>query len=186
MLLKPFRDYSEHDVVNLFALNVETGAKGSVVKIVGNGFVNNNSYGIAKDINGGVLGANDSYSPRYEVKAKVGFAGAAETSKPLGITLYDVKEVNQWNYPLIYDKARRDEAQAVVSGMAVPIVRKGIFLVKPDAGVAGIGSGLAPAANGGTTVVDLSKAVQCSGAFGEFLGVADADGYALASLNFYK
>lgn len=184
MLLKPLRDYSEHDVVNFFSLNELTGAKGSIVKIVGNGFISDSNKGIASDL--ASIASNDAYSPRYEVTAKVGFAGASEVQKPFGMMLYDVKEVNQFGYPLLYDKQRKLEAQAVVSGDAVPIVRKGIFLVKPDSGTPAAGSGIAPAAGGAAKVVDLKVAAQSSGAFGEFLGTADTDGYALVSLNFYK
>ena len=42
--LRPFRDYSEHDVVNLFAYSGNQGTDGviatagTVVKVIGNGF----------------------------------------------------------------------------------------------------------------------------------------------------
>lgn len=178
---KPFRDYSEHDVVNLFSLNASSGDKGTLVKIVGNGFINNQSHGIASNMNGGIPNV---YTPRYEVKAKVGACPSGV--KPFGIQLYDVREKNQFDYPLIFDPVRKAEMQCVVSGEAVPVVRKGIFLMGPFAsGVnPGPGSGAAPsdAGDGDWKVTDSLTAAGC---FAEFLGTKDADGYALASVNCY-
>lgn len=187
MNLKPFRDYSEHDVLNLFKLVDQTGSKATPVVISNSGWNNNNSAPkVAVDL-ASSLGNPNIYSPRWDIYPAVRKAVSGE--KPLGITLYDVREVNQFNYPLIYDKQRREEAQAVVSGQAVPIVAKGLFLVGP------FQTGEVPApgkylAVRGTGEIGVSAtATGVSGValpvFGEFLGYKDTDGYALARINCY-
>lgn len=181
--LKPFRDYSEHDVNNLFALNSATGAKGSPVVIDGSGFINNKSFGTAYNL----TDQPNVYVPRYEVKSKVRLAASGE--KPFGIMLYDVKEVNQFGYPLMFDSTRKAEAQAVVSGEAVSVVRKGMFVVGPFA------SGEVPApgkvavvkGTGDWGVADpTASGYNSNGTFGEFIGAKDADGYAPVYINCYR
>lgn len=189
--LKPMRDYSEHDVNNFFTLADPTGAKGTLVTILGSGFVNNASQGIAYNLFPNVPNV---YSPRFEVKAKVRQSVSGE--KPFGMTLYDTLEVNQFNYPLLYDPVRKAEAQAVVSGEAVPIVRKGLFLVQvvsgsgiatPQPGTAAVVYGTGQFGVGGLYVqVSSGVSGHNPAAFGEYIGAADADGYAPVYINCYR
>ncbi len=108
---KPFRDYSEHDVLNLFKLVDATGAKATPVVISNSGASSTNlTPRVFSNLAAGFDNGN-IYSPRWEVYPAVRKAVTGE--KPLGLTLYDTKEYNQWSYPLIYDKQRREEAPAV-------------------------------------------------------------------------
>jgi len=186
MLLKPFRDYSEHDVVNLFAVSgVSQLAKGTLVTVVGSGFVNNASWGIAYNINP-LTNNGNVYTPRWEVKAKVAVADSGNASGlALGFTLYDVQEYNFQGVYFLYDPVRKEEAQAVVSGEAVPIVRKGLFLVGgfPSGVAAPVAGSLATlGATGSWNVV--AQGTTGVKPFGVFLGAPDADGYSLVAVDF--
>ncbi len=185
MNFKPFRDYSEHDVVNLFKLNDATGSKATPVVISNSGWNNNNSTPrVALDL-AASLGNPNLYSPRWEIYPAVRKAVSGE--KPLGLTLYDTKEVNYLNYPLIYDKVRREEAQAVVSGQAVPVVRKGLFLLGPfpSGETPAPGKFVAVKGTGDLGVVANNTGSNATIVFGEFLGTKDTEGYALTAINCY-
>jgi hypothetical protein len=94
--LRPFRDYDEHDVLNLFAFGDSAVAlgvtdvvyAGSVVKIK-TGWSNDDE---TQDMIGNVgAGYDNTVSQRWGVTADVEYCnGGSET--PLGITLYDVRE----------------------------------------------------------------------------------------------
>lgn len=178
MNLKPLRDYSEHDVLPFFALNTATGSKGTPVVISNDGANTNNcTPTIHSNLAAGINNGN-TYSPRWEVYPRVRAAVSGE--KPIGITLYDTLEVNQWNYPLLYDKQRREEKQAVLSGQAVPILTRGLLSVGPWP------SGETPHPSGKFLVVkgtgDFGIATGVSApatAFGKFLGTKDTNGYAM-------
>lgn len=174
--LKPLQNYSEHDVINLFAFTGANLDKGAVVKVNGEGFINGQQLEVASNESP----TTRAYSPRWAVKAKVGLAGSGDY--PLGITLRDVKEENQFGYPLRFDPTRKAEAQAVVSGEAVPVLRKGEVLYNVGTGVTSVGSGAAVGATEGALTITTPDA---SNKIGTFLGNPDDDGYALLSINCY-
>jgi hypothetical protein len=140
--LKPFRQHAETDVINLFTLQDDDGdivasyadlkadgakmTKGILVSIKGNGWKNTddpvNKTGI------GTPGASyaNTTSFRYGATAAVEPYKAGE--EPIGITLWDVAEVDENGEKLIYHPRKAAEMQAVVSGQAVPILTKGIIL----------------------------------------------------------
>lgn len=182
MNFKPLRDYSEHDVNNFFKLNTATGAKATPVVINGSGWNHNQKLVAAVNL---AAGNDNINSPRWAVQAEVRAAVSGE--KPFGLTLYDTREYNQWNYPLIYDKQRRIEAQAVVSGQAVPIVRKGMFTVGPfqTGEVPAPGKYAVVRGTGEIGVGSATSGVAPAGAFGEFIGTKDNDGYAVVYINCY-
>ena len=178
--LKPFRDYSEHDVVNgIFSLDTQTGALGTLVKIAGSGFINGNNE-LFTNINSTIPNV---YTPRKSTVAKV--TRTTSGDRPFGFLLYDVKEVNFQGVSFAYDPARKAEAQCVISGEAVPVVRKGLFLVA-------VPTGQLPAP-GKVLVADNTTAGEwaCASAgtaksFGVCLGSPDADGYTLVAVDFNK
>lgn len=186
MNLKPLRDYSEHDVLNWFALAGTTGSKGTPVVISNSGVNTNNSTPTVHANLAASLNNGNTYSPRWEIYPRVTPATSGQ-SKPIGIQLYDVLEVNQWNYPLLYDGQRREELQAVLSGQAVPILTRGIISVGPFATgenplpnshflcVKGVGElGLVPSGISG---------VAPASAIGKFLGSKDSDGYCIVQFD---
>ena len=142
--LKPFRQFDEHDVINLFTYDVSAtvtaGVQANAGMIVGltsggwkagedihdlsatqpNAAVNNNSYG-------------NTLSLRYNLLAEVAaFAGATDDGltipRPLGMLLHDVRTLDENGEDLRYYPRKADEMQVVVPGQAVPIVTRGMFL----------------------------------------------------------
>jgi len=191
MNLKPLNNLDEHDTYNFFALKDATGAKGTPVVIDGSGW--NNSYSTPIVSNTTLQGnpntapnSNLFYSPRWEIRSRVRPAVSGEV--PFGIQLYDVKELNQWGYSLVYDKQRRLEAQALISGEAVPITKKGLLLVGPfptGGTQPGPGKFAVVKGVGDWGVLAATSGVKPSGAFGEFIGSPDNDGYAPVIINCY-
>ena len=138
--LRPFRDYNEHDVINLFALKGNNtdgviAAKGTVVGIDGAGFApvvngpgGTGSLGsVPVDMIGDVGSHFDNIvSERYGVSAKV--KAVDYTAKAIGITLMDVRETDENGEKLVYKPRKAAEMNAVVSGQATPVLTKGTVL----------------------------------------------------------
>ena len=182
--LKPLKSYQEFDVLNFFALNQETGAKGSLVSIHGSGVKPDAMTPvIALNLASSIGVTNNAYSPQYEILGKVKMAASGEF--PLGIMLYDVLKEDAWGNRYRWDAVRKAERECVVSGEAVPIAREGYFLIGPfgtGTSISG-GSYLAVSDNGNG---DYKVQTSTTNACGKFLGVKDADGYALVYLNCNK
>jgi hypothetical protein len=184
--LRPFRDYSEHNVLNLFAY--DTGAltagsinvtKGVLVKIA-TGWKNYDSgaaLGGGLDFIGsaGTLNPTNVTSQRYGVIAKVVASTTGET--PVGMTLYDVRDTDENGEQLKYKPRKAAEMQAVIPGQAVPVVTKGIFLVRDVDGTPAAG-GTAYAGETGMITATQGSNV----AVGKFLGAADTNGDTLVKL----
>jgi hypothetical protein len=175
MTIRPFRDYSEHEVVNLFALQGE-GNKGTFVTAVGNGFSFDTPSNFEDDsfINGSV-------SARFTVAQKVTAApSGTHPALVLGMTLKDVKYRDENGYPLKFDPKKAAERDLVISGEAVPVVKRGLFLYDGISGTPGFGSGLAvsDAGDGSLKVVAPGH----SHAVARALGPKDANGYTLIEI----
>jgi hypothetical protein len=179
MNLKPFRDYSEHEVVNLFAAQEGELAKGTFVSMVAFDPDNHNSLGDPMPY----LPFN-AHTFDYVVNARV--SAAATMSGVLGITLFDVKTNLPFkNEPAnLADPVRLAEQQVVPSGRAVPVLKRGIveiggFSGTPFPGAKGIiatGSGSVA----GQLVVAPASTVNN---VGTFLSSAGVDGYAIFQVN---
>lgn len=188
MNLKPLRDYTNHDVINFFKLD-RTGEKAMPVSI-SSGFDNSQQLKLHNNLSN----IANTFSPRFAVRPEV--TPCVSGNKPFGITLHSTESINQWGYELIYDQQRKIEKQCVVSGEAVPILRKGLILIGPWAtgespavgrfvAVAGTGSwGILSSKTGaGTLVSGVVVPAAPLPIFGEFLGQKDADGYALVYID---
>ena len=184
--LKPFRDYDEHDVINLFAFGDSAVAlgvtdvvyAGSVVKIK-TGWSNGDE---TQDMIAPVGAEYDNtVSKRWGVTADVEYCnGGSET--PLGITLYDVREYDENQEALKFNPRKADELQAVLTGQAVPIATKGTFLFASGAFVANgaavtAGATIYASGNGQITPTQESNAT-----IGKALGAPDTDGSVLVKL----
>ena len=142
--LRPYRDYSEHDVVNLFAFDGAQNADGviatagTVVKVAGNGFqpVADKSLGggtgflgtIPVDLGGtlSIPGLANVVSNRYVLTAKVQAANSG--SAPLGITLMSTQELDENGEKLVFNPRKAAEKGVVISGQAVPVLTRGIIV----------------------------------------------------------
>ena len=120
--LLPFREYDEHDVINLFAYD---GAldRGHVVKIL-SGWKNTDETQLMGNVGGSFT---NTVSQRYGVKAKLDLADASG-DKPLGVLLHDVKETDENGEKLVFNPRKAAEMEVALSGQAVPVLTKGIVL----------------------------------------------------------
>ncbi len=155
-LLRPLRDYNEKDVLNLFSFSGQKATtdvinRGTLVQIV-QGWRNDiepteliGSYGDFQVWN--------VQAQRYGTPAKVTYFGtgvatgaAAFTGEaPLGITLFDIRELDENLIPLKYNPRKAAELEACISGQTVPIVVRGTFLYS---GLTGLTSGTSPLIGG--------------------------------------
>lgn len=159
----PFRQYDEHDVVNLYrvadgmVLDSTTGAgsgdAGTFVKVSAGDFsADPVSYGTDS-----YLGKTDypfvGRNQYPKVSLQVEPAGAGDV--PLGITLLQTAKNDENGEKLLYNPQKAAELQAALPGEAVPVATKGIFTIASAAfqgdlgGDLAIGSGL-KASTGGT------------------------------------
>ena len=185
-LLKPFRDIDPHDVVNFFSYsgNIPDGgvSKGTLVKIVGSGM------DLSQDSidNIGSVGASYSntvslrYGTPWQVAPCQTGAGATQ-DEPLGLTLWDIKEVDENGEKLLFNRRKREELQCVKSGEAVPVVTRGVVyysgnLTSGGAGTVGPNTSIYAGADGELSTASDGKVV------GKTLGPVDAFSHVLLKL----
>jgi hypothetical protein len=180
--LRPFRDYDEKDVINLYTYSgavVDSqfqvlATKGTFVKIVGDGFRSDNEP-IEMLGNYGAFNVNNFVAQRYGVVPKVTTAGPADNT--IGFLLFDVRELDENQLPLKYNPRKAAEMEVAISGQAVPIVTRGTFLYS---GVR-VSGGVAVTA-GAKAYLGVNGEIATSGStvIGKFLGgtgVAGTGGY---------
>ena len=195
--LKPFRQHAETDVVNLFSLQDDDGDvvasyadlkadgakinKGVLVSVKGHGWKNSDDPGGKTGIGNPGASSNNTVSFRYGTTATVEPFKSGE--QPLGVTLYDVAEVDENGEKLIYNPRKAAEMQTTVSGQAVPILTKGLVLVKDVHGTATEG-GLAYCGTGNANDGLISAtAGGTKKKIGRFLGTTGANGEVLLHLD---
>ena len=187
--LKPFRDYSEHDVLNLFAFgdrDVTLGTStvvyaGSAVKVQ-TGWSNTNELEMLGNVGAGY---NNTVSQRYGVTADVQYTEGGADEAALGITLYDVRDYDENGEALKFNPRKQAELQCSLSGQAVPIATRGVFLMATGAWASSAGivqdNDVFATGNGQLTKVG-AKAV--NNRIGRTLGGPDADGSVLVKFDF--
>ena len=178
----PFRQYSDHDVVNMYAVigsdvlddTTKTGAgdAGVFVKVSDGNFDNDpvtyqtNSYLGKTDYP--FVGTTDMYP---EVNLKI--TGSTSGEIPLGLTLYQTAKNDENGEKLLYNPQKQEELQAMLPGQAVPVATKGIFTLAasafdgPAAGYAPGKAVIASNANAGKVTGALRGAAKT---FGHVLG----------------
>jgi hypothetical protein len=148
----PYRDYSEHDVVNLFALDV-TGETLADFKSNGTGDFD---AGVVVSVSAGALPGEVSelrattpdnlrdYLGASFSGAHIGFNGypantgmtvapADGSGRALGITLRETLAFDENGEKMISYKQKLDEAQGVLPGQTVPVLTKGLVLLSGSA-----------------------------------------------------
>jgi len=184
--LRPFRQYSEHDVVNLFALEARSTEslpinKGSLVSIIsGKGWEATDEMTL-ETIHADASTYNNTVSPRFAVQSKIQVHTGDATDTVYGLLLHDVRDKDENGELLVYNPRKAAEMQASVSGQVVPVAKKGIFLYDGYVGTAVGGQPVYLSANGsmGTTPAVAGQSVQV----GLALGAADSDGNVLIDFN---
>ena len=187
--LKPFRDYSEHDVINLFAFGdhaVTLGTTdviyaGSAVK-VRSGWQNTDELSFIGNVGAGY---SNTVSQRYGVSAEVEYTDGGADEAALGITLYDVREFDENGEKLAFNPRKQDELQCSLTGQAVPVATRGVFLMATGAWASSPGvvfnQDVFATGNGQITTLG-AKAV--NNRIGRTLGNPDADGSVLVKFDF--
>lgn len=187
--LRPFRQFDEQDVINLFALsggaalNVPIN-KGTLVVPVLSGW---NSLEEPVDMMGDFGGFNEpnTVATRWGVIPKMTVAGTGDI--PLGITLYDQRELDENGNYLKYNPRKQAEMEAVLSGEAMPVVTRGIFLYSGITGSPALGAPLYAGPAGSIDTFSLSSSTGGVTQFfaarvGKVLGQKDAKGFTLIKL----
>jgi hypothetical protein len=176
--IKPFRDYSEHEVVNLFTLDISSGNKGSLVQMVS--FDPDNHASWDNQLPGV---PSYAYSADYSVNATVKLASSGTTSGILGLLLYDVREfLEPFHTPsTLANSTLLDEQQVSIPGTAIPILTRGIVEIAGFNGVpqAGAGAYISDTISGALKA-DLPGNV---GQIGTWLSSSGVDGYAILKIH---
>jgi len=181
--LKPFRDFSQHDVINLFAYD-GTATAGTLVKINTNW---KDVYGEGLSLSN-LSNIGNTFSSSFVPVGKVSKT-TSYTDAPLGILLKNVIETDENGTPLIWEPQLLAERDAVLPQQAVPILTKGIVLINDiDAtNTAAPGSGGYPTI-GAAAYVGIDGRIATDGIvrIGTFLSEVteeSANGYCLVRLN---
>ena len=171
-LLRPFRDYDEKNVINLFSFSGQTITaqvinKGTLVGIVYDWKNDQDPLQIIGSY--GDFSINNVQALRYGTFAQVGYAAASGAyvtgnngtaafianssgiAYPLGLTLFDIRELDENTIPLKYNPRKAAELEACISGQAVPIVTRGIFLYSGLVGNFGGGAPIYASTSGNLT-----------------------------------
>ena len=148
----PYRDYSEHDVVNLFALDVDGATLSSFVSSGTGDF----DAGVVVSVSAGALPGEVSelrsstpdnlrdYMGASFDGAHIGFNGypantgmtvapADGSGRALGITLRETLAFDENGEKMLYYKQKLDEAQGVLPGQTVPVLTRGLVLLSASA-----------------------------------------------------
>ncbi len=179
--LRPFRDYDEHDVINLFSFSGTLPLnKGTFVRPVGSGWVSSQT----NVQNLGAVGQayQNVYSFRYGVQTQVGLAATGQTT--IGCTLYDIREQDENGEYLKYNPRKAAEMEVILSGQAVPILTRGIVLYSgTSASVAGWVAGDTLYVSGAGLLCNSSLNQVPGSTVGTCLSIPDQKNWALIKIN---
>ncbi len=149
----PYRDYSEHDVVNLFALDLSSANAAALAAMTSAGSGDHDA-GVVVKVSAGALpgdtpstlatsGALRDYLGASFSGVHIGFnaypsngmtvAPADGTGATLGITLRETLAFDENGEKMLTYKQKLDEAQGVLPGQTVPVLSKGMVLLSADA-----------------------------------------------------
>ena len=149
----PYRDYSEHDVVNLFALDLSSANAAALAAMTSAGSGDHDA-GVVVKVSAGALpgdtpstlatsGALRDYLGASFSGAHIGFnaypsngmtvAPADGTGATLGITLRETLAFDENGEKMLTYKQKLDEAQGVLPGQTVPVLTKGMVLLSGSA-----------------------------------------------------
>lgn len=160
--LLPYREINEHDVINFYSLDEATGQAGALVRIKTADLNREPVEYTTRDDQFGFqnrMGFATSLYPQVPHKVTKVQGTGDFVSGAIGITLRDVRTVDENGENLLFYPQKRDELQCVVSGQAVPILTRGIVTFNQDAFVNGatarpaVGDWVVPAADGQLTGV---------------------------------
>lgn len=183
--LLPFRDYSEHEVLNFYACNTVAN-KGTLVAPVKNPI--SGSGGPLK-LSSNTPGYNypNSVTSNFDLIGTVtpvlSYTGIPTA---IGVLLKDVREFDENGKKLIFDSRKAAEMDVIIKDVqAVPILTRGLILVNDlDKTERGAGFSGANPQIGDAVYVGNSGRMATDGTIkvGKFLSTVDQDGYILVKI----
>lgn len=180
MNIKPLRDIDQHEILPFFSFSGSSANKGTFVSVVGSGLnfdenltIDNLSY------------TPDALSASFGVPWKVQPSPSGSTKfSILGMTVKNVRTTDENGYPLIYEPRKAAEMDAIASGQAVPVAKRGFVLYSGIVGTPAFGSGAAVADAGDGSLKVVNPITAPTGTvIGKFLGPKDSEGYAPLSFD---
>lgn len=184
--LRPLQDVDPKDVIPFYTLDGGGSIpqnKGLLVKLVGSGWTADQDPTEMLGSPGATYG--NTVSQRYGVTAKVTAAGTGDAV--VGMTLFDLKEVDENGEQLKFNPRKQQEIEAVISGQAMPLVTRGRFLYSGITGAVTAGDVLYAGPDG---VIESVAANAHNGdldddatVVGRALGSKDSNGWVLVSLD---
>ena len=193
--LLPFRDYDEHDVVNLFKsagnlsdfIDLSDSSKRSTAQGDAGVFVTVSAGDLAGDWDpvdvtsnpASLLGKTDyphvGRNTYPQAALSVSPTAGTATESCIGITLRQTVARDENGENLLYNPVKKDELFGVLPGEAVPVLSKGLVTLSADAltGAGTVGQVLQTAADGQVEPVDRGSAT--NQVVGQILAVGDRD-----------
>lgn len=191
--LLPFRDYSEHEVINLFACDTVAN-KGTLVAPVRSW--KDNSALIDKSTNGPLNLSNsfigniysNSITNTFEVIGAVTpIVNYNDLPTAIGILLKDVREFDENGKKLLFDSRKAAEMDVIVPNVQiVPILVRGLILVNDIDTTNRGGGGGDPEIGDPAYVGDNGRMATSGGTgapIGKFLSRKDENGYCLVKID---
>lgn len=188
--LKPFRDYSEHDVINIFSCT-SSATKGTLVKPVRSWHDSSGTeLSNAGPLKLGSSNAGAAYqnvvANLFDIVATVSpVVNYNDVPSPIGILLNTVAEYDENGEKLINNPRKAIEMGVVLPNVQVaPILTKGIIYIKDIDTTNRFSGGGNPNIGDFAYVGDNGQiATDATVVIGKFLSKIDENGYCLVKLN---
>jgi hypothetical protein len=191
--LKPFRDYNEHDVLSIYAFTGSVPvSKGTLVTAVQTWKNVDGPFNLSGNYLKNISPVAGAISARFDllglVYANEQLPNDLTKPVPIGITLKDVRDVDENGERLIFNPRKLAEMDAVLPNHAVPILTRGLVYINDidtgnyagtednNGGLPDVGDAAYAGANGQISTDGVIPV-------GKFLSTVGADGYALVKIN---
>lgn len=175
--IRPFRDIDEHNVLNLYSWGGPIPAtKGQFVSIQ-SGWDSDQEIAELGSV-GATYG--NTVSLRYGIRPTVtGITSSGQL--PIGIMLWDTKEVDENGEKLIFNRTKQHQLQCAISGQATPIATRGRFHFSGVQGTPIAGQPAYLHSDGGLVAVPAGVTPTAT-RVGKFLGSKDSKGWVLVDI----
>jgi hypothetical protein len=187
--LKPFRDYSEHEVLSIYAFTgVMPANKGTLVSPIRTWKNVDGPFTIEGGSPANIAPVAGALSARFDVCGLVEADPKSPNDPtklvPIGITLKDVREVDENGERLIFNPRKLAEMDAVLSNHPVPVLTRGLVYINDiDTGNYGGGGGLPDVGDAAYAGANGQLATDGGIQVGKFLSTVDSEGYALVKIS---
>lgn len=174
--IQPFGEYSQHEIINLFAFDGASADAGRIVKVKpGSGWENTDQRGLGPNVGNSYT---NTVSARWYNNALVTYPTSGQT--PLGMLLNEVAEVDENGLPFVLGHTRKQTEKGMVrSGQVVPILKRGRILLSSGLIIGNPSAGETAYLHSNGAITNAVGSV----VVGQFLGDYDANGHILLQLS---